>query len=171
MGDFGAYVTCYPRHRSRGSSPWLRWPAFRDHLLVRSMFSHRLTALHFGLVVIAASLIFAMPASAASGTAAIADCNSHNQLTQSYSIAELQNALATMPADVSEYTNCKDVINRELLIQEGKIKGTAPGSVSGSDSSGSSFLPTPVIIVLVVLLLAAATFGALALRRRRQPPS
>jgi hypothetical protein len=133
------------------------------------MFSHRLTALLCGLVVIAASLGFAMAASAASGTAAIADCNSHNQLTHSYSIGELQNALATMPADVSEYTNCKDVINRALLIQEGKIKGTPPGGSSDS-SSGGSFLPTPVIVVLVLLLLAAATFGALALRRRQQPP-
>lgn len=109
-----------------------------------------------------------MPASAASGSAAIADCNAHNTLTHTYSIGELQSALNTMPADVAEYTDCKDVITRALLIQQGKLKGK--GSSGGSSSSGS-FLPTPVIVVLVVLLLAAATFGALALRRRRGPGS
>jgi hypothetical protein len=138
--------------------------------------SLRLSALVCGLVVLAISLGFAVPASAASGSAVIADCNSHNTLTKTYSISELETALNTMPADVSEYTDCKDVITRELLIQQGKIKGK---DSSGGGSSSGSFLPTPVIIVLVVLLLAAATFGALALRRRRgggegpgaQPPS
>jgi hypothetical protein len=135
--------------------------------------SHRLSALVCGLVVLAISLVAAVPASAAGGSAVIADCNSHNTLTHTYSISQLETALNTMPADVSEYTDCKDVITRELLIQQGKIKGK---DTSGGSSSGGSFLPTPVIVVLVVLLLAAATFGALALRRRRasgdpQPPS
>jgi hypothetical protein len=139
------------------------------------MRSHRLSARVCGLVVLAISLASALPASAASGSAVIADCNSHNTLTHTYSISQLETALNTMPADVSEYTDCKDVITRELLIQQGKIKGK---DSSGGSSSSGSFLPTPVILVLVVLLLAAATFGALALRRRRsaggpeaQPPS
>lgn len=130
------------------------------------MRSHRLIALVCGLVAFVASLSFAVPAFASSGSAAIADCNSHNTLTHTYSIAQLENALNTMPADVSEYTDCKDVITRALLIQQGKIKG---GGSGGTSSGGSSFLPTPVIIVLVVLLLAVATFGALAIRKRRQP--
>ncbi len=130
------------------------------------MRSHRLIALICGLVAFATSLGVALPASASSGSSVIADCNSHNTLTHTYSIAQLQNALNTMPADVSEYTDCKDVITRALLIQQGKLKGGGSDSGGGS-SGGSSFLPTPVIIVLVVLLLAAATFGALAIRRRR----
>ncbi len=121
------------------------------------------------LAVIAASLSFAMPAFASGGSSVIGDCNSHNTLTHAYSMAELENALNTMPADVSEYTDCKDVITRALLIRQGNIKGNGnePGSRS---SSGSSFLSTPVIIVLVVLLLAAASFAALAIRKRRPPP-
>lgn len=138
---------------------------------------HRLIVLVCGIALFAASLGLAAPASAASGASAIADCNAHNTLTHTYSIAELENALRTMPADVSEYTDCKDVITRELLIQQGKVKASG-GSGGGSGGGGSSFLPTPVIVVLVVLLLAAATLGALAIRRRResadgasQPPS
>jgi hypothetical protein len=127
-----------------------------------------LSVLVCGLIALALSLGAAVPASASSGSAVVADCNSHNTLTHSYSISQLETALNTLPADVSEYTDCKDVITRELLIQQGKLKGK--GS-SGSSSSSGSFLPTPVIIVLVVLLLAAATFGALALRRRRGPGS
>jgi hypothetical protein len=131
------------------------------------MSSHRLIALVWGLALFAASLGAAVPASAASGASAIADCNAHNTLTHTYSISQLQNALTTMPADVAEYTDCKDVITRALLTQEGKLKG---GDKSGGSSSSSSFLPTPVIVVLVVLVLAAATLGALAIRRRREPP-
>jgi hypothetical protein len=132
------------------------------------MRSNRVIALVCGVALFATSLAFAAPASAASGASAIADCNAHNTLTHTYSIAQLESALRTMPADVSEYTDCKDVITRELLIQQGKLKAGGSGS-SGSGGGGSSFLPTPVIVVLVVLLLAAATLGALALRRRREP--
>jgi hypothetical protein len=138
--------------------------------------TRRVIVLVCGIAAFAASLALSGPASAAGGASAIADCNAHNTLTHNYSIAQLENALRTMPADVSEYTDCKDVITRELLIQQGKLKGG--GSGSGSGGGGSSFLPTPVIVVLVVLLLAAATLGALAIRRRResadgasQPPS
>ncbi len=126
---------------------------------------HRLLALLAGLLAIAIGLGAAVPAPAASGGAAvIADCNSHDTLTRTYSIAALEDALRTMPAEVAEYTDCNDVIQRALLAQEGKLHRT--GSASGGSSSGS-FLPTPLIVVLVVLALAAATFGGLALRRRR----
>jgi hypothetical protein len=103
-------------------------------------------------------------ASAVAATApAVSDCNSHGSLTRHYSTAELQTALSTMSADVKEYTDCYDVINRTLLSQLGTPH--ARGDVS-SQASGGSFLPTPVIVVLVLLALAAATLGALAIRRR-----
>jgi hypothetical protein len=116
------------------------------------------------LVALAISLCAAAPAAAASGTSVIADCNSHNALTRTYSIPQLEAALRTMPADVAEYTDCHDVIERALLAQEGKLHRT--GSATGS-SSGSSFLPTPLIVLLVILALAAATLAGLALHRRR----
>ncbi len=111
-----------------------------------------------GLALSGAGALVAVPASAAQSP--VADCNANARLTTHYTAAQLRNALATMPADVKEYTDCYDVIQRALLADLGQLKG------NGSGGSGGSFLPTPVIVVLVVLVLAAAGFGTAALRRR-----
>jgi hypothetical protein len=100
----------------------------------------------------------------AAGSAAVADCNSHGHLTRQYSAAQLRTALSTMPADVKEYTDCYDVIQRTLLAS---LAGTNHGGGGGSDQGSSgSFLPTPLVVVLVLLALAGATFAAVAIRRR-----
>jgi hypothetical protein len=103
--------------------------------------------------------------SGGSAAQAITDCNDHGTLTAHYSADALRNALATMPADVREYTDCYDVIEKQLFAQLG-TSSTGGSSGSGS-SSGGSVLPTWLIVVIVVLALAALTFGALAIRRRR----
>lgn len=109
------------------------------------------------------------PAAAAppSGTAAqaISDCNDHAQLTRYYSPSVLRQALASMPADVKEYTDCYDAIERQLLSE--LSKGTAPGAATTKSSSGGSFLPTWLIVVIALLALAAVTLGAVSIRRRR----
>lgn len=117
------------------------------------------------LAALACTLALAGPALGA-GTAAqaLADCNAHDRLTQHYPTAVLRTALSTMPAEVKEYTDCYDVIQRQLLSQEGQLKG------SGSGGSGGSLLPTWVIVVVAILVVGGAGFGALALRRR-QPPA
>jgi hypothetical protein len=109
----------------------------------------------------AAGLLAAAPASARL-TKAVADCNSHAQLTQSYTEGELRQALNTMPSDVKEYTNCYDVIQRQLLADIGKIKARD----SGGGGGGSSFLPTPLLVVLGVLVLTAGGFAVIARRQR-----
>ena len=96
-----------------------------------------------------------------------ADCNTHGRLTRTYTLSELQLALSTLPADIKEYTDCYDVINRALLAETGSHSDAA-GTGGGS---GGSFLPTPVIVILVVLVLGAATFGAVAIRRHRDNDS
>jgi hypothetical protein len=103
----------------------------------------------------------------ASGTAAqaISDCNEHAQLTRYYSPSVLRQALAQMPADVKEYTDCYDVIERQLLSE--LSKGTAPGTAAPKSSSSGSFLPTWLIVVIVLLALAAITLAAVSIRRRR----
>jgi hypothetical protein len=108
-------------------------------------------------------------AAAAGGTAAqaITDCNDHGTLTQTYSTSALRQALAQMPVDVKEYTDCYDVIERQLFKQLGT---SAPGTATTAPSSGGSFLPTWLIIVIVILALAAITFGAVAIRRRSGGP-
>jgi hypothetical protein len=117
-----------------------------------------------GTVAALTGAAFVAPAAAASLNPVVADCNAHGKLTQTYSLGELQTAISTLPADVKEYTDCFDVINRALLAQT----GSHSHSGNGGGGSGGSFLPTPVIVILVLLLLAAATFGAIAIRRRRE---
>jgi hypothetical protein len=113
-----------------------------------------------------AAVLSAVPAQASGiGTAVLADCNAHDALTKSYTVTELRNALATMPASMKEYTDCPDVISRALnnaLSTGGKSNGAGR-------SSGGSSLSTGVIVVIVVLALVASTLGAIAIRRRRAP--
>jgi hypothetical protein len=113
-------------------------------------------------VALSAIATLAAPASAAQSPP-VSDCNAHGRLTRTYTAKQLQTALSTMPADIKEYTDCYDVIQRALVADVG---GHHVNGSKDSTSSGGSFLPTPVIVVIVVLALAAATFGGLALRRR-----
>jgi predicted PurR-regulated permease PerM len=139
-------------------------------------FPHKLAAMTrraITVLALACALSLGVPAlvSAASGgtaSQAITDCNDNGKLTKQYSTQVLRSALAQMPADVREYTDCFDVIERQLFKQVGSSHGGSAGNASSS--SGSSFLPTWLIVVIVVLALAAITFGALALRRRSAAP-
>jgi hypothetical protein len=139
-------------------------------------FPHKLAAMmRRAITVLALGCALSLGATALAGAAsggtpaqAISDCNNHGRLTQQYSSQVLRQALAQMPADVREYTDCFDVIERQLFKQQGS-SNSAP--VSGTTSSGSSFLPTWLVVVIVLLALAAITFGALALRRRNAPGS
>jgi hypothetical protein len=92
----------------------------------------------------------------------VADCNAHGQLLHHYTVQELQTALATMPADIKQYTSCPDVIDHQLLVQLGKLPGSG-----GSGSGGGSFLPVWLIVVLVLLVAGGAAFGAVAVRRSK----
>jgi hypothetical protein len=115
--------------------------------------------------------LVAVPTALAAQNPAITDCVAHGSVKSTYTSAQLRNALSTMSADVKEYTDCYDVLQRALLAQIGGSHQSGNGSGSGS---GGSFLPTPLIVVLVLLALGAVTFGALAIRRRRSgdgPPS
>jgi hypothetical protein len=115
------------------------------------------------LVAAVAALLWAVPAALAATPPAVSDCNSHGQLTQQYSLQQLKVALSNIPPPVAEYTNCYDVIQRQLLRQLASTH--QPGGGSSKDSGGS-FLPVPVIIVLVALLAVAGGYAALAVRRR-----
>jgi hypothetical protein len=110
--------------------------------------------------VATAAVVLSQASRAAGLSAPVADCNTHAELTHHYSIAELRGALATMPADIKEYTNCSDVIQRALLAELGGLRGSG-----GAGSGGGSFLPTPLIVVLALLVVAGAGFGVYAWRR------
>ena len=96
---------------------------------------------------------------------ACGDCNDHGyKLTHSYTIAELEHALATMPASIKEYTPCYQVISQELQKLIGTTTDTTP---SGTSGSSSSFLSGPLIVIVIVLVLAGG--GAAYLASRRKP--
>lgn len=112
------------------------------------------------LALLVAALVCVSASASAAAPNPTADCNANGRLTAHYTATSLRQALATMPADTKEYTDCYDVIQRTLLADLGQLKG------SGSGGSGGSFLPTPVLIILLVLVLAGAGFATVALRRR-----
>jgi hypothetical protein len=107
-----------------------------------------------------AGALVAGPATAAGLTPPVADCVKNQALTQNYPASELRNALATMPADLSEYSNCYAIIQHALEAKIGKLS-------LGSGSGGGSFLPTWLLILLIVLVLGGAGFAGVAIRRSR----
>ncbi len=107
-----------------------------------------------------------LPTDAAAGvSAAVQDCDAHAQLTRHYTVAELRSALASMPVDVKEYTNCADVIQRALLAEISVDQGNG-----GSGQGGGSFLPTWLIVVLALLVVGGVGFGVYAWRQRGSGP-
>jgi hypothetical protein len=127
------------------------------------MIRRAITVLALGCVLSLAVPVVAGAATSGTPSQAISDCNAHDRLTAYYSPSVLRAALAQMPSDVKEYTDCYDVIEQQLFKELGK---QASGTATAPSSSSSSFLPTWLIIVIVVLALAAITFGAIAVRRR-----
>jgi hypothetical protein len=109
--------------------------------------------------------LFLVPAAApaSSGGSAVrqifAQCTS-GHLSGDYTVGQLQQALSVMPASVSQYTSCPDVV-QTALIQTRHHLGT-PAAVH----SPRAFVPAPVIAVLAVLLGSAGVLGVMALRRR-----
>jgi hypothetical protein len=115
------------------------------------------------VAVVAAALLWAPSGLAASHARVVADCNAHGQLTAQYTLGQLREALSTIPPAIKEYTNCYDVIQRQLLAQLGQSKQDGGGSGGGG---GGSFLPVPVIVVLAVLVVIAGGYSVVAIRRR-----
>ncbi len=122
------------------------------------------------VVLLPIALVLASPSPAlASGAQVLAECNrTQGPLAHQYSVAELRNALSTISADVKEYTDCYDVIQRALL---GRLAASPRATHSASDQVASGpFLPTGLILVLAVLGLLSAALGVLALRRHFGSP-
>jgi hypothetical protein len=101
----------------------------------------------------------------AAQTGALADCNVHAQLTQHYSVGQLQDALANMGADQKEYTDCYDVIQRALLGDVGRLH---PGRIDSQHTDSSSFVTPPLLALIGGVGFAAGAVTFLGARRRRK---
>jgi hypothetical protein len=124
-------------------------------------------------LLIACAAIFALtllPSRALAISPVIADCNTHTKLTQHYTVSQLRNALATMPADVKEYTSCYQIIQDQLYHQLGK---PVPGSAGSS--GGGSGISAPILIVIIAIIVVGGGLAYAAWRRGagggEEPPS
>jgi hypothetical protein len=73
----------------------------------------------------------------ASGSKVIRDCTDDGVLEGHYSQRDLRDALASIPSDVDEYTNCRDVIRRAAFGGAGGGKGGGGGG--GGGNAGGEF--------------------------------
>lgn len=122
----------------------------------------RLLRLGAAVAVACAFAVSAVPAAhGAGGNPVLNDCQNNNgTLAGHYTAAQLRHALHVMPSYEKQYSSCYDVISN-ALAHVNKPTGNA------GNSSGGSFLPTPVLIILIVLVLGAGGFAVLAVRSRR----
>ena len=92
------------------------------------------------LVLTALIVLLALPATAAAGPVdAIYDDCQDGRLDKRHSKPNLRKAKQDMPADLDEYTNCRELINAALQNRRG-VGGAGEGSTEGDDD-GVGALP------------------------------
>src|SRR3954467_14465540 len=84
-------------------------------------------------------LVQAVPA-LASGGKVIRDCTDDGRLQGKYTQRDLRDALSSLPSDIDEYTNCRDVIRRAAFGGAGGSGGGTGGS-GGGGTGGSGGSP------------------------------
>ncbi|HMJ36470.1 MAG TPA: hypothetical protein VK501_21380 [Baekduia sp.] len=98
------------------------------------------------LTALALVFALALPALAhASGSALIRDCTLDGVINKTYSAKDYADALANLPADVDEYSDCRDQIKRAQLAASGSGGssssgggGTTGGGTTGGGTTGGS---------------------------------
>lgn len=80
------------------------------------------------------ALCLLVPAQAAwgSGDDVLIDCNDHGRLTKDYSQKEYREALARIPADLKQYTDCEGIIRRAQLGLRGTSEANAGTPFAGA---------------------------------------
>ena len=98
--------------------------------------------------LLALALIAPSSAYAGSRERILRDCQD-GQMNGHYSQKEYADALAHMPTDVDEYTDCRDVIRRAQLGSVSHHGGGSGGNTSGGNTSGgnTSGAATPRAVV------------------------
>ncbi|HET6509459.1 MAG TPA: hypothetical protein VFG42_21860 [Baekduia sp.] len=83
--------------------------------------------------------LLALPglAYAGSGDAAIRDCANDGKLDKTYTQSQLADAIAHLPADVDEYSDCRDILRRAQL-NGGSSGGGSSNSGGGGTTGGGA---------------------------------
>ena len=92
------------------------------------------------LILLCTAFALLAPASAlADGSSVIKDCTDDGRLSKRYQQSEYRDALANLPTDVDEYTDCRDVIRNAQLgaAGGGGTSGGAAGGAGGGGATGS----------------------------------
>ena len=94
------------------------------------------------LLTIAAVLLLAAPAAAASRFEVVADCADDSRLQGDYTVAELRDARRNLQAE-AEYTDCADVLRRAELALLERRESAGPRD----SRTGTATLPQPAALV------------------------
>src|SRR3954454_14625152 len=73
----------------------------------------------------------------ADGGKVIRDCTDDGRLQGKYTQRDLRDALSSLPSDIDEYTNCRDVIRRAAFGGAGTSGGGGKGGSGGSSDGGA----------------------------------
>jgi hypothetical protein len=92
------------------------------------------------LIVFAALCMLAVPVAHASYRDVIRDCAEDGVLDKKYSDSELKQAKKKLPADVNEYSDCREVI-AAAIGGAGKHSGGGGGAAGGGGGAGAAAAP------------------------------
>jgi hypothetical protein len=102
----------------------------------------------------------------ASGDAVIKDCVRNGRLTKQYSAKEYSDALANMPTDVDEYTDCRNIIRHaQLGFGNGGGGGTPPAAGTPGKAPNPFSGATPAEVAAAKRAIGQARAGGDAPRR------
>jgi hypothetical protein len=94
------------------------------------------------LLALALLVLLAPAAGAASRSQIIRDCSDDGRLQGNYSASELRDARQNLPADIDQYTDCREVLRRaELAASSSGGAGGAWGLFGGGSPPGG--IPEP----------------------------
>lgn len=93
--------------------------------------------------VLSACLLVPAGSALAGGGDVLRDCNNNGHLTKTYTQKELHQALAQMPADLREYSDCANIIRRAELGLDGGGAGGGGGANPGATAQNPFAGATP----------------------------
>jgi hypothetical protein len=112
-----------------GSDPWVA--------ITSASVSTAMRLLRNSLLVALAVALCALLVPAASMSGPIEDCADDGQLQGNYSDQQKQQALKDLPSDLSEYSDCGEILNTPNPRRPGAGGGTGGGDRPGSGGGGS----------------------------------
>jgi hypothetical protein len=92
---------------------------------------------HAVLTAVLASLLLVPAVAGASGRSVVRDCTDNGNIDKHHSQSEYKNALHSLPSDVDEYTDCRQIIE-QAKRRDAKSDSSSGGTGGSNGSSGSS---------------------------------